>query len=583
MKISAIAKTAGLTIAIGGFVVAGAGYYALQQLKVGGPVYGSIVLAKDLVADILPPPEYIIEPYLEATLALNDPASASERHRRMETLKKEYDSRHAFWEKSPLNAGLKTLLTREAHEPATLFWRLAGQSFFPALESGDIVKAREVYARMQDQYGQHRETIDRAVEQANRLAAQAEQEAASTETRLKVMIAALSSLIQLLILGSIAGVLFGLVRPVERIRQAMQTLAGGNLQVDIPYAGVKNEIGGMASTLEVFRDNLRETGRLRQEQELSEQRALQEHAERAQAETRAAEEKQAEEQRRNAERKAELRALANSFEQAVGSIVTVVASASAELSTTAEQLTRTAKTTSNQSTTVAAASEESSSNVRNVASAAEQLSYSVKEISQQVHHSNCITSKAAAEAERTSGDVRELACAAEKIGGIVALIGNIASQTNLLALNATIEAARAGEAGKGFNVVAHEVKQLAGQASAAAAEIGSRIAEIQKTSQQTTDAISSVAQTIHEVHAVASSIASSVEEQGAATQEIAQNVQHVSNGAAQVASNIMAVQQSAEDSSSAAAQVLASARELSQQAETLRGEVDKFLVKVRAA
>jgi methyl-accepting chemotaxis protein len=50
------------------------GVYALSELKVGGPLYDKIKLGNDLVADILPPPEYVIEAYLEATLALRDPA-----------------------------------------------------------------------------------------------------------------------------------------------------------------------------------------------------------------------------------------------------------------------------------------------------------------------------------------------------------------------------------------------------------------------------------------------------------------------------------------------------------------------------
>jgi len=176
-----------------------------------------------------------------------------------------------------------------------------------------------------------------------------------------------------------------------------------------------------------------------------------------------------------------------------------------------------------------------------------------------------------------------LATAAEKIGGIVDLINNIASQTNLLALNATIEAARAGEAGKGFAVVASEVKALAEQTSKATAQIGDQITGIQTSTQQSINRIAAITKTIGEVDAIAVTIATSVEEQGSATQEIARNVHQASQGTQDVAKNISGVRQSAENSSAAASQVLSAARDLSRQSETLQGEMEKFLLKVRAA
>jgi hypothetical protein len=71
--------------------------YALQQLRVGGPLYSQIKLGNDLVADILPPPMYVLEAYLEATLALRDPASLADRTARLEQLRKDYDERREYW------------------------------------------------------------------------------------------------------------------------------------------------------------------------------------------------------------------------------------------------------------------------------------------------------------------------------------------------------------------------------------------------------------------------------------------------------------------------------------------------------
>jgi len=347
--------------------------------------------------------------------------------------------------------------------------------------------------------------------------------------------------------------------PIMRIAGVMQNLVDGEENITVPYCERGDEIGVIASSVE---------------------RLTIKAAEKAQAE---AEERRQQEVRAAAQRKADMIALANSFENAIGGIVQIVASASTELSSTAEHLTSTANATTDRCTAVAAASEQASSNVNGVATAAEELTASIREIAQQVHQSSAVASKAASEAEQTTQQVRDLTDAGNRIGNVVELITEIASQTNLLALNATIEAARAGEAGRGFAVVASEVKQLAEQTAKATAEIGKQIAGIQASAQQATAFIMGIETTINEVNTIASSIATAVEEQGAATQEIARNVHQASQGTSEVAKNINGVQQSAQGSSAAASQVLASSRELSKQAEALHHEVEKFLHHVRAA
>src|SRR5664279_4832309 len=85
--------------------------YALKQLRVGGPLYDQIKLGNDLIADILPPPEYVLEAYLEATLALREPETIAARTERLLQLRKDYDERRDYWSKSDLDAGLKSTLT----------------------------------------------------------------------------------------------------------------------------------------------------------------------------------------------------------------------------------------------------------------------------------------------------------------------------------------------------------------------------------------------------------------------------------------------------------------------------------------
>ncbi|WP_288586881.1 CHASE3 domain-containing protein [uncultured Methylobacterium sp.] len=350
----------------------------------------------------------------------------------------------------------------------------------------------------------------------------------------------------------------GVIRPIRGMTAAMGRLAGHDLAAEIPGAGRRDEIGGMADAVQVFKDGLIRA------------RALEEETRLARA--------SAEEQRR-----AGMRQMADAFEHAVGGIVGQVAASATELQVTARAMSATATRTAAQSTAVAAAAEEASSNVGTVAAAAEELGASVAEIGRQVDGSAGLARTAAAEAGATAGVVRDLSLAVNRIGDVVGLISSIASQTNLLALNATIEAARAGAAGRGFAVVAAEVKELAGQTAKATDEITGQIAAIQAATGRATTAMAGIGGRIDEISGVSAAIAAAVEEQGAATREIVRNVSQAATGTGEVTGTIAGVAGAAEETGAAAGRVLTSASALSHQSERLSAEVTRFLATVRAA
>jgi methyl-accepting chemotaxis protein len=349
-----------------------------------------------------------------------------------------------------------------------------------------------------------------------------------------------------------------IVRPLKGMTELMGRLAAGDTSLAVPGREQRDETGAMARAVETFRQSMIETERLKAEQERIKAAA-------------------------EAEKKATMGRMADSFETGVKGVVGTIASAATEMQKSARSLSATAEQSSGRAEAVASGSEEAATNVRTAASAAEQLSLSIAEISQQVAQSSKIAGQAVNEATRTNEQVQSLADAAQKIGDVVNLINDIAAQTNLLALNATIEAARAGEAGKGFAVVASEVKSLANQTAKATEEIGAQIASIQGATQDAVAAIKGIGATIGTINEITTGIASAVEEQGAATQEIARNVQHAAKGTSDVSGNIAGVTQAAGETGAAATQVLGAAGELAHQAEMLRTQVDKFLSQVRAA
>ena len=348
-----------------------------------------------------------------------------------------------------------------------------------------------------------------------------------------------------------------IVGPVNEMTAAMGDLASGNLDAEVPALDKTDEIGDMAKAVQVFKDNAIRVKQMEGEAKEQEQRAEE-------------------------EKRAMMHSMADDFEASVGGVVESVSSASTELESSATSMTATADKTNQQAATVAAAAEQAATNVQTVAAAAEELSSSIREISRQVSESSRIASEAVKEAAKSHDTVQGLVASAKQIGEVVQLITDIAEQTNLLALNATIEAARAGDAGKGFAVVASEVKNLANQTAKATDEIGGQIGNIQSATEQAAKAIEGIGKTIGKVDEIASMIAAAVEEQEAATEEIARNVEQAAAGTTEVSSNIAGVTQAANETGAAAGQIVSAAGELSQQSETLRSEVDKFLNQIRS-
>jgi methyl-accepting chemotaxis protein len=350
----------------------------------------------------------------------------------------------------------------------------------------------------------------------------------------------------------------GIVRPIKALTGAMAQLAGGDVGIAVPALARRDEIGDMARAVEVFRDNMRETERLRAANEAQKQQAA-------------------------AEQQTALRRVADAFEARVGGIVASVASAATEVKQSAESMSATTEETSRQTAIVATATTQATRNVEDAASAGEQLSASITAITRQVAQSSKIAQAAVEQADRTNATVDGLAAAAQKIGEIIGLIQSIAGQTNLLALNATIEAARAGDHGKGFAVVASEVKNLATQTAQATEDVAAQIEAIQASTDETVAAIQSIRATIGEINRIGSAIAEAVDQQGAATRDIADNVQQAARGTQEVAQQIGGVTAASDVVGAAAVRVLGSASELSKQSEHLKHELDSFLGTIRAA
>ena len=348
-----------------------------------------------------------------------------------------------------------------------------------------------------------------------------------------------------------------IARPLDGLADAMKRLADGDVTAKIPATRSSDEIGAMARTVIVFRDNMIERDRLTTDQ------------------TKSAREKE----QRSESVANSIASFRGSIQQALGNL----RGTAEQLEMSSTKLNGAADTVNAESRTAEGRVNAASQNVTSAASSVEELAASIGEIASRAAKSTDVAARAVAEGQRTAKTMTELGSAATRIGEVIGLIQAIAGQTNLLALNATIEAARAGEAGRGFAVVASEVKSLAAQTARATAEIAEQIGAIQSAAVDSAQAIEQVNTIINDMSAIASTVSVTVEEQNAAVSSIADGVNRASVEAQTGAAAMSRVAGASADARVTAADVKALADTLSAEAENLDAEVRQFLTDVQAA
>ncbi len=386
---------------------------------------------KDVVADILPPPLYLIESQLQVYTLLH--AKPEEREALLQTLvrlQQEFESRNRFWQESSLNEPLRELLLGEQKVQGELFWQLLNDKFVPAIKAGDLAQAGAIATRLHTLYNAHRLGVDATVIRGNEYAAEQMAHLANT-TRLCYGLLLCAAL-----LG--AGLIFWLGRPTQQrllaAGKATAAIAEGELNRPMPEPGLDaigeliRQIGAMRDQLATLVESLQRSASTLDDRATSLTAMAQRHTDDSQAQVGAA----------------------HHIEQAIEQLTHSIEQAGSQLHQVGEQTLQSAER--------------------------------AQEATLAIHTVEQVIGEQVTGVKQVSHTISDLAGLSQQIAGLAGAIHDIAEQTNLLALNAAIEAARAGEQGRGFAVVADEVRSLATRTGSATTEINTIIGKIQDVS-----------------------------------------------------------------------------------------------------
>ncbi|MEZ5263179.1 MAG: methyl-accepting chemotaxis protein [Acidimicrobiales bacterium] len=516
---------------VGLLLFAALSIFAMSAVRIGAERYAVISENNVLLADVLPPPAYLVEADLVAHQMLvaaqrGDDATVSALTERMGQLRADYDARQEYWAANTILDRTTLDLVQASAEPGHRFLDLVDEQYVPTLERGDVEAASALLTgELNDAYESHRAAVDAIVARTgdNALATEADARSLSS-LLLKAVIAGL--------VVTLLGVLL-LVRLVSR-------------SVTAPLDELRSRLADIAAGGGDLRTRLAE------------------------------------------DRGDELGEIARLFNRFVGSLAATVAHVREQavtlreeatvLERTSEQLSEASRRTEAQTHALARSSNEVSDTMSSVQTAASEIQQAVGEISRSATSAAMIASGGVDAAERADSMMRSLSTASEEIQAVMSAIVSIAEQTNLLALNATIEAARAGEAGKGFAVVAAEVKDLAQATAEATTGIGPRLDAIGAATGAAAAALADVRQVITDIANSQSVIASAVEEQTATTRQIEQHVSGAADSTRTIAESVEQTLATTSDTVRDANETSASATRVSEAAADLLAVMSQFSV-----
>lgn len=438
-----------------------------SEIKVNGPLYERIAQGKDLIADVLPPPEYVLESYL-VLFQLQAATEKSEQDQlitRLKALKSDYDARHEYWMKAGLSSEIQDALFKSAHGPALSFYKLAFDELIPAVQQQDKAAVDAAMKKIHAAYETHRQAIDQVVAIATKINESDEAKAKSKIEFTQYLLLVIFSFCLLCFYVLFQLVSRSITRPLLGALDITKVISSGDLSSRI-HNDAKDETGQLIDSLKEMNDNLANT-------------------------------------------------------------VSTIRVATETIHTASQEIAIGNADLSSRTENQAASLEETSSSMERLTSTVRQNADNARQANQLVVSASTVAirgGEVVGQVVNTMGSIKE---SSRKIVDIISVIDGISFQTNILALNAAVEAARAGEQGRGFAVVASEVRQLAQRSADAAKEIKVLIADSVSKIEQGGNLVDDAGRTMDEIVTSVQHVADIMSEITAASQEQSQGIEQI--------------------------------------------------------
>ncbi|PZQ94370.1 MAG: methyl-accepting chemotaxis protein [Cereibacter sphaeroides] len=566
MKIARLIPAAALGLVTLLLLSAAIAAFGIDRIRVGGPLQQSLQRSSDLVADILPPPAYVIEAYLEANQIIIEPEKQDEHIARLMKLRQAFDERHAYWSKQPLAPNIRQILTNDTYVPAERFWHAIDMQMIPAARQGNREGTIRAFAQVRQAYLEHRKAIDRLVAAAMQEQRDLVDRSHHSLTVTIIILAALGLAMLICLAVAIHMLMVRVVTPLVKIADVTKRLADGQHCV-VPATDRTDELGELAGAVEYFRVTTRQQAEI--------------------------------DARDNEEKTAVTNALGDmlgglasgdlrnqlsiSFPPAYAAVGTNLNLAMANLRSMVQAVVFSADGIRNAANEISVATDDLSWRTQTNAASLSETAQALVMVDEQITQSRTATEETAEVAVRARALVNEglgriasaaqamdqVQSSAEHINAVMEALDKIAFQTRVLAMNAAVEAGNAGEAGRGFAVVAELVSQLALRAEQEAHVARSRITE-------TSEFISNAAENVRAVEAGFGSINGDVQQVDDLMQRLLQDSEAQAEMVKMIAQVVQSMDTMTQQNAAMVEEASAACRSLLTDTETMVNQTNQF-------